>query len=339
MKKFLIGFLIFYSLSSFLPLWETYHWSVRMFDFPRMQLMVLGLIAFIGFILKSKKEKKSYLLIIPLVSLGLDVYRLYPYSPIARIESKMHKSNAKEFSILTFNVWQFNDKKKELLDLIKEKSPDLVFLYEVDLKWAQFIKDIPNYPVQNIDPLNNTYGIAFLSKHPVESIKLNYLVNKDVPSYEIKYQGVTIFAVHPKPPAPPITSEKRDAELVLVAKKSRAIKGPVLVVGDMNDVAWSHTTRLFRRISELLDPRVGRRPVSTYPSLNVLFRFPLDYIFHSKELKLTSIEVLPDIGSDHLPLMASFFVDYSSQQRSSEQPEPEDFEDAREIIKDGRQKP
>ena len=55
-------------------------------------------------------------------------------------------------------------------------------------------------------------------------------------------------------------------------------------MGNLNDVAWSHTSRLF----------------STFPATMPLIRFPQDYVFRSMKLKLS------DIGSDHFRLHSSF---------------------------------
>ncbi|MEZ5363268.1 MAG: endonuclease/exonuclease/phosphatase family protein [Bryobacterales bacterium] len=80
-------------------------------------------------------------------------------------------------------------------------------------------------------------------------------------------QRVRLYGLHPAPPAPQYseTTSQRDAELILVGREAKLYDKPVVVVGDLNDVAWSHTTRLFRRISGLLDPRIGRRTMSTFP--------------------------------------------------------------------------
>ncbi len=335
--KILSILLALYTLSSLIPVLDSPLWQIRMMDFPRLQAFTLGIIVFIPVMIRAIKAKKRiYLLqLITIVAFGFDANRIYPYSPLIRIESQMHASHPGEFKILTYNVLQTNKEKGKLLALIKEKNPDMIFLYEVDKKWTDSLSSLPGYPFRKLDPMDNTYGIAFLSKRPVDSIEMKFRVTNDIPSYVIKFKGITIFVVHPRPPKPPVDSDKRDAELVLVAKEAKQTDGPVLVIGDMNDVAWSHTTRLFRRISGLLDPRVGRHPFGTFPSTNILLRWPLDYIFHSEELKLTGIDVLPDVGSNHLPLEASFYVSRKGEQKSTEVPKEGDAKEARKIIRKG----
>lgn len=60
---------------------------------------------------------------------------------------------------------------------------------------------------------------------------------------------VHFFGVHPRPPAPSesVTSTEKDQELLLIAKRVRALQKPVIVAGDLNDVAWSYTTELFQK--------------------------------------------------------------------------------------------
>jgi len=47
-------------------------------------------------------------------------------------------------------------------------------------------------------------------------------------------------------------SEERDKELLMVADLAKASKMPVIVIGNVNDVAWSYTTTLFFKMSGLL---------------------------------------------------------------------------------------
>lgn len=84
-----------------------------------------------------------------------------------------------------------------------------------------------------------------------------------------------------------------------VALRAKECKLPSNVIGDLNDVAWSHTTELFRKTSELLDPRRGRGFYYTFSAHHWFIRFPLDYIFCSKHFELISMKRLPKNGSDH----------------------------------------
>lgn len=108
----------------------------------------------------------------------------------------------------------------------------------------------------------------------------------------------------------------------MLGREVRGKGGPLVVIGDFNDVAWSETSQLFARTSRLLDPRVGRGFYSTFPATVPFLRFPLDYVFHSDDLRLVSLERLRKFGSDHFPVFAQ--LSYEPQaERVQEAPRPE----------------
>jgi endonuclease/exonuclease/phosphatase (EEP) superfamily protein YafD len=101
----------------------------------------------------------------------------------------------------------------------------------------------------------------------------------------------------------------------------------------MNDVGWSHTSELFRKVSGLLDPRRGRGLYATFHAKYPFLRYPLDHLFHSEEFRLVSMTVLDDVGSDHFPLLV--VLSYEPERKNEQevpQMQPGDHELAREKI-------
>ena len=113
---------------------------------------------------------------------------------------------------------------------------------------------------------------------------------------------VDLYGMHPQPPAPRQDTDQRDTELVLVGAEVRDAGRPAIVLGDLNDVAWSPSTTRFQRTGALVDPRRGRGFFNTYPARWPGFRYPLDYVFHTPHFAVCKMTVLPGFGSDHLPL-------------------------------------
>lgn len=137
-------------------------------------------------------------------------------------------------------------------------------------------------------------------------------------------QRVQVFAVHPTPPVPNENprSTERDKELLLVAKKAEKLDMPVIVIGDLNDVAWSYTTELFLKTSQLLDPRRGRGFYNTFHAKMPLMQFPLDHAFISADFKLISLKKLDNFDSDHFPI----FVKVQYEKQAEEEQEDNQLE-------------
>ena len=177
-------------------------------------------------------------------------------------------------------------------------------------------------------PLSNTYGMLLYSRLPLEEPRIRTLVQDDVPSIDTGVrlpsgEVVRLRGLHPRPPVPceDKRSAERDAELLIVAEELKDHAGPSLVVGDLNDVAWSHTNGLFQKISGLLDVRIGRGLFSTFNANWPLIRFPVDHAFVSRHFEVAAFEVLPHVGSDHFPVFARLALTRSAV-AVNEQPQP-----------------
>lgn len=165
------------------------------------------------------------------------------------------------------------------------------------------------YEHQILEDRENTYGMLIFSKLRLSNAKVRYLIKDEVPSVsvDINLSNKTKFkfyALHPEHPVPGEnpTATDRDAELLLVGKEAAEEKLPVIVAGDLNDVAGSYTSKLFQKVSGLLDPRKDRGLYSTFHAKYWFLRWPLDHIFCSGHFRVRNMKRLKAIGSDHFPI-------------------------------------
>ena len=112
----------------------------------------------------------------------------------------------------------------------------------------------------------------------------------------------------------------------------------MIVYGDLNDVAWSRTTRLFQKVSRLVDPRKGRGLYSTFHARWPLFRWPLDHVFFSDCFRLVALRRLPYSGSDHFPVYVCLHLepDAAAEQEAPEK-DAADEQEAAETIAEARE--
>ncbi len=245
------------------------------------------------------------------VSLVYQLQFVVVYTPLYKSQALDSDEHTKRNSLtlLVSNVRMDNEDKESFHARVKKYNPDVLLINEPDQEWAASISKLDeDFPFSIKYPLDNTYGMMLLSKLPLTESSVNFLVKDDIPSIFTKItlssgNKIDFYGVHPEPPMPGIDTWERDTELLIIGKKIKETNNPTIVAGDLNDVGWSMTSKLFRKYSELVDPREGRGLYNTYNVFVPLLRYPLDHIFYSREFGLISLKKLEDIRSDHFPLL------------------------------------
>ncbi|OUJ72559.1 hypothetical protein BXP70_18240 [Hymenobacter crusticola] len=341
-------------VATLLPLLRQQAWWIRVFDFPRLQIVGVSLGSALAAWLLGVHHWPAGVVLLALlvIASGYQLFRILPYTPLRpkQVEdSKLDGSKAarqREISILVTNVLMTNRDAGRCLRVIQDYDPDIVLAVETDQWWLDQLEVLKaRYPYTALRPLPNTYGLLVFSRLELVEPQVRFLIDDDIPSFHSRVvlpsgELVRLHCLHPKPPAPAEskTSTRRDAELLLVGREIEYSDEPTIVAGDMNDVAWSHTSELFRRISGLLDPRIGRGLLPTFHAEYSLLRWPLDHIFHSAHFKVKDIQRLPYIGSDHFPIFIRLSYEPQAKAKQSlnaEKPDAADEEEVEEKIASG----
>jgi len=327
MFQILAGLVIFASVWGLLPL---DHWWIRGVDFPRIQILFIGLASLIGLlILTPQWQMAEIALMLALIgAIGFQLRMILPYTRLWKQEVRqaMPMANPVQVKLMVSNVLTPNNNTQALVNLVQQKQPDILITLESDQKWEDALSVIePDYPYSVKVPLDNLYGMHLYSKLELIDPEIKYLLIDDIPSIHTQVrltngEVIWLYCLHPMPPSPTEAdkSTTRDAELLMVGRHINENNQTAILAGDLNDVAWSKTTLMFQRISGLLDPRIGRFFINTFHVKYPILRWALDHIFHSPCFTLVDIERLPSIGSDHFPVMTTLQYEQCAEAEQAE---------------------
>ncbi len=316
-------------LVTLLPMLRCQHWTVRGLDFPRLQFAFLAAVLLVaqGVFLDLQKVSSWAMIGLTLLCLLWQLCWIVPYTRFWKkeVRTATESDPARQLCLLTCNVLTPNRNAQALRSLVLAHQPDVLVTLESDQWWEDQLESLEEEMPYTVKcPLDNLYGMHLYSRLPLDEAEICYFVEEAVPSIHATItlrsgDNIRAHFLHPAPPSPTenIESAERDAELVIVAQSLADGELPVIVTGDLNDVAWSATTRLFRKISGLLDPRVGRGMYNTFHAGYPFIRWPLDHVFHSHHFTLREIRRLPSIGSDHFPLLTRLVFTSTPQENAT----------------------
>ena len=299
-------------LASVLPLLKVPHGAIKGLEFPRIQLFWVAL-ALAG--VAAWIEGALYVgLIFAAVAL-LQVFYIAKFTPIWWRQTldagdALRKDTRRHIHFVAANVKKSNRDYDKLIELTQREKPDVVMAIEVDDDWIKGLEDGLRdlYPHWIKVPKDTGYGLCVLSRLEVRDTEVREMLTEGVPSIRLTLRlrsgdDIRLYVVHPEPPTVTHDTKGRDAEIALIGMEAADDDLPAIVTGDLNDVAWSSTTRRFQRLSGLVDPRVGRGFYNTFSAFHWWARWPLDHLFHDARFRQLGMVRLEKIGSDHFPMM------------------------------------
>ncbi len=351
MRIVLIIFALLLVIATALPLLVVDQWWVRIFDFPRAQITIAGivLLAVYLYFWNRKRVYETIVLVLLVLAVGYQVVKVFPYTVLMPKQVLVAESGSDDanLSLLVANVLKDNRKSEAFLDIVRTYDPDVILTVETDEWWEKALSTLEDeYPHTLKKPLDNSYGMLVYSRLEMIDPEIRFILKDSIPSMHMQVvlpsdDRVFMSFVHPNPPNPRYATETtaRDAELLIVGREAGKRDKPTIVAGDFNDVAWSYTSTLFQKTSGLLDPRIGRGMFNTFSTANFLLRWPLDHVYHSDHFKLVRMEVGPAWGSDHFPV----FIELSLEpgvEATQEEPAANRAKEKQvdEMIKGGRRK-
>jgi endonuclease/exonuclease/phosphatase (EEP) superfamily protein YafD len=231
--------------------------------------------------------------------------------------------------LMTHNIFGLNYEMARTARIIFEEDPDIIALQEY---FPEQREELPallaeRYPHSAYCVGGKRANIALYSKMPFELQESGACSEEATADQRtsqilakfIQEDGTTfsVLTTHLDWPFPIARQQMQIADLVA---EVNAVRGPLIVVGDMNSTSWSYAMRGFAAATGLARqdfnmityplkftlPMLTDDPYGLFPLIPFL---PLDHVFTRGGVEVHEIHLAADTNSDHLPVVVTFSVE------------------------------
>lgn len=288
-----------------------WHWLLDLLSHYHVQYTI-G-IAACCLILLLLRDFRLYLVGM-VAALLVNLYLVVPFYTTPPMPVAHAASAASTLRVMALNISTSNAGYGQVVDLIRERQPDLVFMSEVREDLLAVLRDqlADRYPYLHAEPSRMTLGVAFLSRQPfveVETVLPGGRGRRYLRA-EIAWQGqpVTIVGIHPLPPMTGDWAASRNSEIALMGQVANEATQPLILLGDLNASPWSQPMRALLASTDLHYAMQGNGIGLTWRLAGVLLGAPLDYILVSPAWHVADYVEGGDIRSDHIPIQADLVL-------------------------------
>jgi len=281
-------------------------WVYELTSHFRVQLTVALLLLSLGMVLQRRRGALAVLLTGALVNGALVL-------SVARPQPTPAVSQGVPLRVVSLNVHTTNQEHDRVVAYLCQSEADVIVVLEVNDRWAQALEALNDrYPNRVVEAREDNFGIVLLSRKPFVRSQVVDLPGSEVPSIDVTLDvdsvQVPVLGTHPVPPATPAHAAERNRQLASIATWAASHAGKAVVLGDLNTTPWSpHFSRL------LVDGHLVRAHsrwgvVPTWMADQPWVALLLDHVLVSPEIGVVSVEVGPDVGSDHRAIRADLRV-------------------------------
>ncbi|MCW5773555.1 MAG: endonuclease/exonuclease/phosphatase family protein [Rhodospirillaceae bacterium] len=231
---------------------------------------------------------------------------------------------AARLRVMSVNVLVSNPRDDDVAAAVERADPDIVVLQEVSEDWdttiARLARRLPHVAPTDWRNRDRRLDNVLLTRFPIVESRVVYPPD---PRYSFPHveaillihgRRVKVLGVHPPLPKGPTLTAMRQSHLDFYARTAAATRDPLLIVGDFNLTPYSPRFRRLLRNGGLGYVHLGWSWPATWPSESRgayqrhVRGFPIDHILTSRHFAVVAARTLPDVGSDHYPLLADLVL-------------------------------
>jgi endonuclease/exonuclease/phosphatase (EEP) superfamily protein YafD len=220
-------------------------------------------------------------------------------------------ATAPTLRVLTANLHGRSADMARFAALIAREQPDVVVLTEVPRNFASVAAGLtPSYPHVIMGQIG-AFEMTLLSRWTIKRPRIERAAGQNFPVVSAEVCSpvasagcATVIGLHGARPYRR-NVRLRNAQLALAVRVAAA-RGdePVILVGDLNLTPWAPTFAALLEAANLRDASIVRGLTATWPTRYAAFGLLIDHVLVNPKVSVLGSRVGPDIGSDHLPVIA-----------------------------------